>query len=221
MILVHVLTSYAKSFRLKVASVVMLGLYLVYLALMLTFSGADTLDPSCDRSNNLTERCNFAAFVDHLILTDDHCYKWEYTEPEGLFSTIGAIITTFLGYIFSLIMAKQKHNPKMLITQWLTVSIIFGAAVYPMTLLMALNKKLYSASFTLIVIAISGASLAFFYCVVDLLPQAVPGLKRVIEVVTAPLKWLGLNPLSTFVLMDVVAITMVTYIKIDDKSLWR
>ena len=180
MILVHFLTGYAKIFRLKIASLVMFGLYLAYLALMLTFTGADILDPSCDRSNNLTERCNFAAFVDHLILTDDHCYKWKYTEPEGLFSTIGAIITTFLGYIFSLIMAKQKHNPKMLVTQWLTVSVIFGAVVFPMTLLMALNKKLYSASFTLIVIAISGASLTFFYCIVDLLTSAVPGSKRVV-----------------------------------------
>ena len=103
---------------------------------------------------------------------------------------------------------------------WLGISLAFGAIVYPMTLMMPLNKKIYSGSFTLIVIAISGASLTFFYCLVDLLPAYVPGAKKVVEIVTAPLKWLGLNPLAIFVLMDMVAIFMIIYIKIDDKSVW-
>ena len=92
--------------------------------------------------------------------------------------------------------------------------------MYPMTLLMPLNKKIYSASFTLIVVAISGASLTFFYCVVDLLPAMIPKTKRVVEIVSAPLKWLGLNPLAIFVLMDVIAIILIIYIKIDDRSVW-
>ena len=77
-------------------------------------------------------------------------------------------------------MEMQKHQPKMLVKQWISLAIIFGALVYPMTLLMPLNKKLYSSSFTLIVIATSGACLTFFYCVVDILPQKVPGAKRLI-----------------------------------------
>lgn len=36
----------------------------------------------------------------------------------------------------------------------------------------------------------------------------------------SPLKWLGLNPLAIFVLMDLLGIIMIIYIKIDGKDLW-
>ena len=89
-----------------------------------------------------------------------------------------------------------------------------------MTLLMPLNKKLYSASFTLIVVAISGACLTAFYLLVDLLPAHFSPFKRIVSTATAPLKWLGLNPLAIFILMDLVAIFMIIYIKVNDVSLW-
>lgn len=87
-----------------------------------------------------------------------------------------------------------------------------------MALLMALNKTIYSASFTLIVIAISGASLTFIYIMVDVLPTFLPGSKKIIDIVTAPFKWLGLNPLAIFVGMDILGIFMIAYIKINDVS---
>jgi len=125
-----------------------------------------------------------------------------------------------MGYVFSLIMSKHKHQARRMVLYWFLVAALFGVAAYPMTLLMPLNKKLYSASFTLIVVAVSGASLIFFYLLVDLLPSWKPSLRKVVELVSAPLRWLGLNPLAIFVLMDVVAIVLIIYIKIDDRSLW-
>lgn len=198
----------------------MFGLYFSYLAAMLSFDGSEKQGAHCSKDNNLADKCNFAGYVDHLILSDAHCWKGGYTDPEGLISTAGAIITTFMGYEFSIIMSHYKHRPKQLIINWLSLSVLFGILVYPMTLLMPLNKKLYSASFTLIVVAISGASLTFFYLVVDLLPARFPACKKVVEILVSPLKWLGLNPLAIFVLMDLVAIFMIIYIKIDDVSLW-
>jgi predicted acyltransferase len=125
-----------------------------------------------------------------------------------------------MGYVYSVIMGRYKHEPQKMLTIWITISVIAGALVYPMTLLMPLNKKLYSASFTLIVVAISGAVLSFFYVLVDLWPVNRPRVKRVVGIVTAPLLWLGLNPLAIFVLMDLLAIFMIIYIKIDDVSIW-
>ena len=108
MILVHVLTNYANKFRIIVTCFFMFCLYCAYLVVMISFEGAEILDISCGKANNLADRCNFAGYIDHLILTDNHCFKGGYTDPEGIFSTIGAIITTFMGYIFSLIMSKYK-----------------------------------------------------------------------------------------------------------------
>lgn len=130
------------------------------------------------------------------------------------------MITTFIGYQFSLIMGRYKQFPRKLIVNWISIACLLGVVVYPMTLLMPLNKKLYSSSFTLIVIAISGASLTFFYLLVDILPKSVPSSKRGVQVVTAPLKWLGLNPLAIFVLMTLVTIFMRNYIFVDDLNLW-
>ena len=100
------------------------------------------------------------------------------------------------------------------------MSVIIGVLAVPMHFLMPLNKKLYSASFTLTVIGVSGVMLTIFYAFTDILPARHSGARRVVEAVTAPLKWLGLNPLAVFVGMDVLAILMGIYIKINDRSVW-
>lgn len=147
--------------------------------------------------------------------------KRVFTDPEGIFSTIGAILTTYLGYCYSIAMSKYKENPSRLALVWISISVIAGALTYPMTLVMPLNKKLYSCSFTLIVIAVSGASLTFFYFLIDILPSVRPRLSKPIEIITAPLLWLGLNPLAIFVLMDLVAIFLIYYIKADGIGVWN
>lgn len=146
--------------------------------------------------------------------------KHTYTDPEGIFSTIGAIITTYMGYEFSMLMSKYKETPKKLVFAWLSIAVILGAITYPMYLLTPFNKKIYTPSFILVVGAVTGAALTFFYFIVDILPTMIPKSQRVIEMITSPLLWLGLNPLAIFVLMDLLAIFFILYIHIDGVSLW-
>lgn len=40
------------------------------------------------------------------------------------------------------------------------------------------------------------------------------------DIITLPFVWLGRNPLFVFVSMDVVAIAMIKWIIIDDRSIW-
>jgi predicted acyltransferase len=63
---------------------------------MISFDGGDI--EGCSKSNNLTDPCNIAGYIDRKILTPDHMLKHTYTDPEGIFSTIGSIITTYMGY---------------------------------------------------------------------------------------------------------------------------
>lgn len=219
-LLFHVATKYGEEYRRRIGSLFMFGLFAVYLSLMVSFNGGEDAGHGCNKENNLTDMCNYAGYIDRLILTPAHMLKRVYTDPEGIISTIGAILTTYMGYYYSLIMGRYKQEPRQLLTIWITISVIAGALVYPMTLVMPLNKKIYSSSFTLIVVAISGASLTFFYALVDLLPNYKPKTKKIIETITSPLLWLGLNPLATFVLMDLVGIFMILYIKIDNVSIW-
>lgn len=62
--------------------------------------------------------------------------------------------------------------------------------------------------------------MTFFYILVDVIPSKYPGTKTLVSILTSPLKWLGLNPLAIFVLMDLLAILLITYIKVDGKSVW-
>jgi len=117
-------------------------------------------------------------------------------------------------------MSKYKSNPKILISYWLVIAGVLGALIYPVHIFTPFNKKIYTPSFILVVGAVSGASLTFFYYIIDVLPTTKPKLARAIEIITKPLLWLGLNPLAIFVLMDLVAIFMIIYIKVDEKSLW-
>jgi predicted acyltransferase len=117
-------------------------------------------------------------------------------------------------------MSKHKSNPKLLISYWLIIAAALGVLIYPAHSFTPFNKKIYTPSFILVVGAVSGASLTFFYFIIDVLPTTKPKLARIIEVITRPLLWLGLNPLAIFVLMDLLAIFMILYIKVGGKSLW-
>jgi predicted acyltransferase len=117
-------------------------------------------------------------------------------------------------------MSKYKSNPKLLSAYWLIIAGALGVLIYPVHCFTPFNKKIYTPSFILVVGAVSGASLTFFYYIIDVLPNTRPKLARVIEIITKPLLWLGLNPLAIFVLMDLLAIFMILYIKVDEKSLW-
>ena len=106
--------------------------------------------------------------------------KHTHTDPEGIFSTIGAIIMTYLGYECSMFMSRYKEIPNKLIISWLSIAVILGALSYPMYLLTPFNKKLFTPSFILIVGAVTAAALTFFYFLVDILPSKCPKTQKFI-----------------------------------------
>ncbi len=117
-------------------------------------------------------------------------------------------------------MLENKNTHKTL-KMWIAISLICGAIVYPLTFLMPLNKKIWSISFVFATIGISGLSLTFFAIIVDIFGAQGKIYSKVINFLTRPLLWLGPNPLIIFVLMDALAIILIKYIIIDDKSAWN
>ena len=107
-LLLHLATNYGDPMRRKLAAFFMFAVYCVYTALMVSFDGQDSLGPNCNRANNLSFPCNFAGYVDQLIFTSSHCFRTQCPDPEGLMSTLGAILTTYLGYEYSLLMKQYK-----------------------------------------------------------------------------------------------------------------
>ena len=50
-----------------------------YTLVMIMFSGGDI--QGCSRDNNLTIDCNFAGYLDRLILTRAHIWRQKSTDP--------------------------------------------------------------------------------------------------------------------------------------------
>jgi heparan-alpha-glucosaminide N-acetyltransferase len=91
-------------------------------------------------------------------------------DPEGLFSNLSALFTTYMGYYFCLIMKDNKNDIMKTLKRWAILCFILGITVYPMTKIMPLNKKIYSGSFALLTSASSGATILLMVLLIDILP---------------------------------------------------
>ncbi len=101
---VHWITDYGTSItKRRIAAFVMSGFVVLYVVLMLTWSDESI---GCSKDNNLDPYCNFAGYVDRAVFTLDHIM--EKTDPEGLISTITASYTTYIGYLFGLMVVRLK-----------------------------------------------------------------------------------------------------------------
>lgn len=211
--MVHVGTNYGEKRSRFIGYLFAIFFAALYIVCMFTFTSGE-----CPQRAVFTDKCNFGAYLDHKIFGPMHMIS--PTDPEGLFTTTTAFLNAFVGYQFSLLMMDNKGKTKKIITLWVIISLILGAISYPLTFAMPFNKKIWSISFVFLTSAVSGLSLAFFALTVDYLGTINKAYGKVINTILKPFIWLGRNPLIVFVLMDVVAIIMIRYIFIGEKSLW-
>lgn len=129
-------------------------------------------------------------------------------DPEGLFTNLSAFLNGYVGYRFTLIMMDNKGNTKKIMANWIMFSLLMGAMVYPLTILMPLNKKIWSISFVFLTSAASGLALTLITYLFDVLNKKYVKYGRVANIITKPSIWLGRNPLAVFVVMEIVAIIL-------------
>jgi predicted acyltransferase len=110
-----------------------------------------------DYERNLSPDGNVVGLVDRAVFTPPHMYTYdsetgtldEQTEPEGILSTLPAIVTTLLGYWTGL--AIQRHG---LSHETVIVLLVCGAACavagLAWALIFPINKKIWTSSFVLL-----------------------------------------------------------------------
>ena len=91
---------------------------------------------------------------------------------------------------------------------------------WPLTLLMPINKKIWSISYTFLTCGISAVSLSFITLTCDVAPRLHAGYKRIFLILSQPLIWLGRNPLAIFMSRDLLDDIMNSYIHIGGKTMW-
>nr|AGT16089.1 hypothetical protein SHCRBa_224_E06_F_260 [Saccharum hybrid cultivar R570] len=164
--------------------------------------------------------CNAVGMVDRTILGIDHLYRRpvyartkecsiNYPEngplppdapswcqapfdPEGLLSSVMAIVTCLIGLQFGhIIIHFEKHRGR--ITNWLIPSFSMLALAFLIDFVgMRMNKPLYTISYTLATAGAAGLLFAGIYALVDLYGFRKP---------TIPMEWMGKHALMIYVLV--------------------
>ncbi len=187
---------------------VMAALIAVYLAVMYGLNV-----PGYGRGV-LTPEGHAGGYIDRLILGQRHLWRGGSFDPEGLVTTLPAILTAFLGLQFGrVLLARESHHDRL--RHWLIWSGVLIAAGLIANLLIPINKQLWTPSYALFMAGLGGLFLAACYWLMD-----VRGWRRWF----APFVMLGMNPLIIFWLSGVLVRSMIL-IKVGggdgQTSLWR
>ena len=193
----------------KQQTAIAIGLLLLYWLLMTVIPV-----PGCDVTTIDDKACNLAAWLDRTILTEDHIWRSaKVFDPEGILSTIPAIVTTLSGVLTGSWITRisgrhsdastdeksEIRNPRSAI-ETTTAMFFFGTALlaigWSWSLLFPLNKSLWTSSYVVYTSGLALLTLAFCYWLID-----IKGYKRW----TGPFVVFGVNALALFVFSGIMA----------------
>ena len=93
----------------------------------------------------------FGTYIDTLILGENHMYKGEGFpfEPEGLVSSMAAIVQIIIGYLIGLLIIKKGKSYEMLSELFIvgTLLVLIGLT---WNLAFPINKKMWTSSYTIL-----------------------------------------------------------------------
>jgi predicted acyltransferase len=150
--------------------------------------------PGC-ATGSLTVDCNFAKYVDGLLLSGHMWSQSRSWDPEGIISTLPAIATTLFGvFAGEILAARRAAGEKTSWMFWAGACLLSGGLMLSMW--MPINKKLWTAPYALFTAGIAFLVFASCYWLVD-----VQGWRRYVR----PLTIYGVNALALYVLSGLFA----------------
>jgi predicted acyltransferase len=140
----------------KQQAIIAFALLLIYWALMTLINV-----PGCEITTFNDKTCNLAAYLDRLILTENHIWKSaKVFDPEGLLSTIPAIATTLAGVLTGHWLRRKNDD-----TEKVAAMFFFGVCLTAIGwcwgLIFPINKSLWTSSY---VVYMAGLALCFLGC---------------------------------------------------------
>lgn len=146
-------------------------------------------------AGNLSPEGNFAAYIDRLILTQQHLWAGKPYDPEGLFSTLPAAVTVLVGYFTGQWLKQQPLKSRTSVSL-----VIFGLTClvvgYIWGFVFPINKALWTSSYVVVTAGWALLLLAACYEAIE-----VRGWQRW----GWPFEVMGLNAIFLFVASAIVA----------------
>jgi predicted acyltransferase len=175
----------------KQQAIVASVLLLIYWALMTLIDV-----PGCEITTFNDKGCNFAAYIDRSILTENHIWKQsKIFDPEGLLSTIPAISTTLAGVLTGQWLRRKKDGYETVAGMFFfgVMLIVIG---WIWNFWFPINKALWTSSYVLYMAGLALCFLGFCYWLID-----IKGYRKW----TKPFVIFGVNALVLFVGSGVMA----------------
>ncbi|MGA2027891.1 MAG: heparan-alpha-glucosaminide N-acetyltransferase domain-containing protein [Syntrophobacteraceae bacterium] len=142
---------------------------------------------------------NFAAWVDSLFLRG---HMWSYYggkwDPEGIVSTIPAIATTLFG-VLTAQWLKSSLPERRKVAGMVCAGVVLLIAAYILDPWLPINKGIWTSTFSILMAGMAIVCLAFFHWLID-----IEDFSRWAK----PLIILGLNPITVYVLSEVLDTTL-------------
>ncbi|WHU03053.1 hypothetical protein [Sphingomonas sp. NIBR02145] len=146
-------------------------------------------------AGDLSPAGNLAGYIDRITVTTHHMYRFGTDaagnivyDPEGLLSTLPALVNVLLGMLAALL---WKAAPERATLRILIAGIALAALGYALSFAFPLNKKLWTSSFALLTSGLSG--ITFAACIVAARSAAV-------RTMLWPLDVLGMNAILGYLL---------------------
>lgn len=148
---------------------------------------------------------NLARTIDHAVFGPFHLYRsGEGTDPEGLLSTLPAVVTTLLGYRAGLLIKNGGRVRRVLIEAipLAGLGLLWG-------LVLPINKPLWSPSYVLLTAGLAGVCFALAYWLIDV---------RGWRWIGRPFEQMGVNAITAFVGSGLLARVLI-HVRLGDDSL--
>ena len=175
----------------KQQAFIAVALLLVYWALMTLINV-----PGCEITTYNDKACNLSAYIDRLVLTENHIWKSaKVFDPEGLLSTIPAIATTLAGVLTGHWLRQRKNDDEKVAAMFF-FGVCLTAVGWIWNFWFPINKSLWTSSYVVYMAGLALCFLGFCYWLID-----IKGYKRW----TKPFVIFGVNALALFVGSGVMA----------------
>lgn len=147
----------------KKLSIISAFLLLIYWALMTLINV-----PGCEFTTIDDKACNLAAYLDRAILTEAHIWKQaKVFDPEGILSTIPAIVTTISGIFTGMWLKKDKTDYEKVCGLFF-FGIVLVAVGWAWNFFFPFNKSLWTSSYVVYTSGLALCFLGFCYWLVDI-----------------------------------------------------
>ncbi len=169
----------------KQQAFIAVALLLVYWVLMTLINV-----PGCEITTYNDKACNLAAYIDRLILTENHTWRQSKVfDPEGILSTIPAIATTLAGVLTGHWL-RQKRDDDEKVAAMFFAGVCLTAIGWIWNFWFPINKSLWTSSYVVYTAGLALCFLGFCYWLID-----IKGYKKW----TKPFVIFGVNALVLFV----------------------